>query len=76
VFNAPFTVGQRVRLNRLGYSIVHLTSAEAFEASKNLVITEIQNIGHIDAPVWHVSVDNPLIDMFLLEASMFEAKHE
>ncbi|MBZ6396985.1 MULTISPECIES: hypothetical protein [Pantoea] len=70
----PFHIGQRVRMSAFGYSVLRLDSADAFEASKNLVITYIKNIGHPDAPIWDVDVDNPLISMFLLEASMLEAR--
>ena len=69
----PFTVGQRVKMNAFGYEELRLGSLEAFEASKCLTITYVNNIGTEDQPIWDVDVDNPLINMFLLESSMFEA---
>ena len=68
----PFTVGQRVKMNAFGYEELRLGSLEAFEASKDLTLTYIKNIGTPDAPIWDVEVDNPLINMFLLEGNMFE----
>lgn len=68
----PFVVGQRVKMSAFGYKQLTLDSLEAFEASKCLTITYINNIGTNKAPIWDVDVDNPLINMFLLEGSMFE----
>ena len=68
----PFVVGQRVKMNAFGYEQLTLRSLEAFEASKSLTITFINNIGTNDAPIWDVEVDSPLINMFMLEGSMFE----
>lgn len=70
----PFTVGQRVKLNAHGYSMLRLDSAEAHEAAKDLVVTYMENIGYADAPIWSMDVDSPLINMFLLDSTMFEAK--
>ena len=69
---APFSVGQKVKMSAFGYKQLTLDSLEAFEASKCLTITFITNIGTNDAPIWDVDVDSPLINMFLLEANMFE----
>lgn len=69
---APFVVGQRVKVSAFGYKQLKLDSLEAFEASKCLTITFINNIGTDKAPIWDVDVDHPSINMFLLESSMFE----
>ncbi len=68
----PFTVGQKVKTSAFGYQQLKLDSLEAFEASKCLTITYVNNIGTHAVPIWDVDVDNPLINMFLLESSMFE----
>lgn len=65
----PFHVGQRVKMSAFGYTQLRLDSIEAFEASKDLVITNIQGMA---LGVWAIDVNNPLINMFLLEAEMFE----
>lgn len=66
-------VGQRVRLNDEGYASLHLQSAEAFEQSKSMVITEVENMAYPSKPVWAIEVDQPLINQFLLHAGMVEA---
>ena len=68
----PFTVAQRDKMNAFGYEELRLGSLEAFEASKCLTITYVNNIGTEDQPIWDVDVDSPLINMFLLEGNMFE----
>lgn len=68
----PFTVGQRVKMSPFGYKQLTLDSLEAFEASKDLVITSIENIGTSADPIWAVEVNHPLIDQFLLEGQMFQ----
>lgn len=66
-------VGQRVRLNDFGYESLHLTSAEAIRQSQDMRITHVENMGTASCPVWAVDVNQPLINMFLLHAEMFDS---
>lgn len=65
-------VGQRVQLNKVGYATLHLTSNEAHEQAKRMVITDVENLGHAHAPIWAIEVDQPLINIFLLDSSMVD----
>lgn len=67
-------VGQRVRLNDSGYERLHLHSKEAFEQSTDMKITLVENVGYEHSPVWAIDVDQPLINQFLLDATMVEPK--
>lgn len=68
----PF-VGQRVRLNDVGYESLHLTSAEAIRQSQDMRITFVENVGTVSSPVWAIDVNQPLINMFLLHAEMVDS---
>lgn len=70
--NTKPSIGQRVRLNDCGYQGLHLTSAEAMRQSTDMRITDVENIGYPERPIWAIDVDQPLINMFLLDASMVD----
>lgn len=63
-------VGMRVQLNKVGYEALHLTSAEAHEQARSMIITDVENIGYTHAPIWAIEVDQPEINVFLLDSSM------
>jgi hypothetical protein len=68
----PF-VGQRVRLNDVGYRDLHLTSADAIRQSTDMRITGVENMAvRGGPPIWAIDVDQPLIDMFMLHAGMVD----
>ena len=67
-------VGQKVRLNDIGYDELRLSSREAFKQAEKLTIRYVENIGYEDAPIWAIDVDQPLIDMFLLDSRMVEPR--
>jgi hypothetical protein len=68
----PF-IGQRVRLNDLGYTDLHLTSAQAIAQSTNMRITEVEDMAvRGGPPIWAIEVDMPLINMFLLHAGLVD----
>ena len=63
-------------MNDLGLEICHLTTVEEFKASQDLKITGFENLGYEHSPIWNIDVDNPLINKFLLDMSMFEEIEE
>lgn len=65
-------VGQKVKLSRAGYAALKLTTPEAFEESKELTITQVNQIGLPDDPVWDIHVDKLSIGMFMLHQGMFD----
>lgn len=65
-------VGQQVKLSRKGYASLKLESPEAHEAAKSLTITSVKNVGYQSNPVWDIHVDNPLIDMYMLNQECFD----
>ena len=65
-------IGQRVRLNDYGYSRLHLQSADAIRQSTDMRITNVENMGYDNAPIWAIDVDQPEINIFMLHASMVE----
>jgi hypothetical protein len=66
-------IGQRVRLNDVGYRDLHLTSADAIRQSTEMRITGVENMGGRGGPdIWAIDVDQPLIDMFMLHAGMVD----
>jgi len=66
-------VGQRVKLNREAYKDLRLNSPEAYEESKDMIITEVgDNIGYDHEPIYVIRVNRPLLDIFLLDASMVD----
>lgn len=66
-------VGQKVKLTRESYKDLRLDSYEAFEQSKCMTIMEVgDNIGYPSDPIYPIQVDQPLINRFLLDASMVE----
>lgn len=66
-------VGQHVKFNREAYKDLKLDSIEAFEQSKHMIITEVgENIGYDNEPIYVIQVNRPLINRFLLDASMVE----
>lgn len=65
-------VGQKVKLSRKGYESLKLESLEAHEAAKSLTITSVKNIGYPSDPIWDIHVDNPLIDMYMLNQYCFD----
>ena len=71
IYKRP-TVGMKVRVNNFGLSQLHLTTIEEFNASQNLTITNVENLGYPDSPVWAIGVDNPEINKFMLEIVMFD----
>jgi hypothetical protein len=68
----PF-IGQRVRLNDVGYRDLHLSSAEAIRQSTDMRITGVENMGGRGGEdIWAIDVDQPLIDMFVLHAGLVD----
>lgn len=65
-------IGQRVRLNNCGYERLHLQSADAIRQSMSMIVTNVENMGYDNAPIWAIDVDQPAINMFLLESGMVE----
>lgn len=66
-------VGQHVKLRRETYKELKLDSIEAFEQSKHMIITYVgENIGYDHEPIYVIHVNQPLINHFLLDASMVD----
>lgn len=68
-------VGQKVRLNDFGYyQIDGIRSREAFKQAENMIITDFENINAysplVTPPIWAINVDQPEINMFLLDTTM------
>lgn len=71
--DAPFKVGDRVRLNREGWSRGLVRSPEdATEAIDGVSILEIENIGSKHDPIWSLEVSGSGLSIYMLDASMFE----
>jgi hypothetical protein len=69
--SAPFTIGQKVRLNDYGIGEIKIGSLQDFKDSQNLVVTKIKNIGYSHDPIWVMHVDKPDINKFMLDSTMF-----
>ena len=67
-------VGQKVRLNDAGYQACPLRSRDAHKQADNMTITAVENInaGRSSTPIWCIDVDQPLINIFLLDATMVD----
>lgn len=65
-------VGMHVKLSAESFKRLWLDSEEAFKQAQSMRITYVENIGYESEPVWLVEVDQPLINKFLLEASMLK----
>jgi hypothetical protein len=69
--NGPPTIGQRVRLNPTGMrQIGGLTSWEMTEQARAMRVVDVEQMG---PSVWAVEVDQPLINMFLLNNNDVDA---
>lgn len=69
-------VGQKVRLNDEGYSQIGVRSREQAKAAENMTITRFANLNEKAPPgsdeIWMIKVDQPLMDMFMLDTTMVE----
>lgn len=65
-------VGQKVKLNRVGFAELKLESEEAFEQAKNMTIIGVENLGDAYEPIWSIDVNQPLINQFMLDTSMVQ----
>lgn len=63
-------IGQRVKLNRKGFSSLRLDSEEAFAQAMNMQVMALENMGTEREPIWAVEVDQPLINCYMLDSSM------
>lgn len=66
-------VGQVVKLSRSGFKSLKLDSREVFLQAERMVITEVNNVGTKDQPIWSIHVDQPLINMWMLNHTDVEA---
>lgn len=66
-------VGQKVRLSNAGYENLHLKDREEIRQSQEMTITQVEDInGGFGPAIWTIDVDQPLINRFLLDATMVE----